>query len=264
VELGAHDPFADVGSWDEATASEWAQRLDARAASPDQVRLRARILALAKPAPGESVLEVGCGTGALLEELARAVEPGGRAAGAEPQPELARAARARGLEVVEAFGEDLPFEDASIDLALVQTVLIHLPPATVRATLDELRRVVRAGGRLLAVEQDADTWTIDHPDRELTRRIVRFNSDQRSADGWRGRQLQRLLAEAGFEPTTRTFVHVDSSHDSYLSALCDRIALAAADAGAISADEAERWLAQLRGERFFSTINYVLCLGLLE
>jgi ubiquinone/menaquinone biosynthesis C-methylase UbiE len=173
--LGRHDPFADVSSWDAADAAEWAARLDARAAAPDQQRLRAELLAFAAPRPGETVLEVGCGTGVLLAELAQAVAPDGHATGVEPQAGLAEAARVRGLEVVEAVGQDLPFEDDSVDLAVLQTVLIHLPLAGVQATLAELARVVR--GRVLAVEQDTDTWTIDHRDRELTRRIVRFNSD---------------------------------------------------------------------------------------
>lgn len=124
-----------------------------------------------------------------------------------------------------------------------------------------MARVVRPGGRVLAVEQDADTWTIDHPDRGLTRRIVAFNADQRSADGWRGRQLRALFTEAGLETEVWPYVHADTEPGSYLFALAERIALAAAEAGALSQAEAESWLAQLRLRTFFSTINHYICSG---
>jgi hypothetical protein len=131
------------------------------------------------------------------------------------------------------------------------------------AAVGELARVLRPGGRALAVEQDCDTWTIDHPDRELTRRIVTFNSDRRSADGWRGRQLRRLFADAGLSAESRPYVHVDTEPGSYLFALCERIASAAAEAGAIETGELESWLGQLRERadagRFFSSINYFVC-----
>jgi SAM-dependent methyltransferase len=179
MSLGRHDPFGDVSDWDDVT--RWVTQLDERAASPDQKWLRAEVLALAELTSGETVVEVGCGTGPLLRELARAVAPGGRAIGIEPQPVLAAAARERArVEVIEAVGKQLPLESGTADVALAQTVLIHLPIETARGTLAEMARVVRPGGRVLALEQDCDTWTIDHPDRELTRRSGRSSRSIRS------------------------------------------------------------------------------------
>jgi ubiquinone/menaquinone biosynthesis C-methylase UbiE len=224
-------------------------------------------------ADGSRVAEVGCGTGAMLIDLARAVGRQGRVVGVEPQPTLAARARSRvaatGLgaivEVLEGEGQRLPLETDSVEVALTQTVLIHLPLAAVQATLAEMVRATSPGGRVVAVEQDCDTWTIDHPDRELTRRIVAFNCDQRSADGWRGRQLRRLFADAGLEPHATVYVHADDDANSYLFTLAERIAQAAATANVISPAAAAAWLEALgeqahRG-RFFSSINYVICTG---
>jgi SAM-dependent methyltransferase len=222
---------------------------------------------------GESVVEVGCGTGAMLIELAQTVGKKGRVLGVEPQPGLAIDARRRiasaGVgsfcSVIEEHGQALSFDDESVDVALTQTVLTHLPIDDVHATLAEMVRITKLGGRVTAVEQDCDTWTIDHPDRSLTRAIVAFNNDERSADGWRGRQLPRLFTEAGLDARATIHTQVDTSRGSYLFALCERIVEASADAGAIKNQEAASWLRTLteQAERgcFFSTINYVICVG---
>ena len=89
------DPFQQFASWDESTARRWATGLDERAADPQQVALRAGILAAARLRPGQVAVEVGCGTGPLLAGLADAVGPTGRVLGVEPQPTLARIAARR-------------------------------------------------------------------------------------------------------------------------------------------------------------------------
>lgn len=272
--LGTFDVFRDVTAWSEETARQWVGTLDRRAAASDQRALRARLLDLAGLGPGDAAIEVGCGTGALLCELARVVGPEGRVVGVEPQPVLAEAARrrvaARGLAgivtIERATAERLPVAPGAVAACLAQTVLIHLPDEVLRRVLREMARVVRPGGTVVSADQDGDTWTIDHPDRELTRRIVRFNSDQRYADGWTGRRLRRLFLDAGLQGVeVRTLVHVDTEAPSYLFDMAERIAGAAMDAGVIAADEGRVWLDELRrsaarGE-FFSTINYYVAVG---
>ena len=89
------DPFEQYATWDETTALRWAAGLDQRAADPQQVALRAGVLAAAGLRPGQVAVEVGCGTGPLLAGLADAVGPSGRALGVEPQSTLARIAARR-------------------------------------------------------------------------------------------------------------------------------------------------------------------------
>jgi SAM-dependent methyltransferase len=90
-----------------------------------------------------STLDVGCGDGALLDELAGRGF-GGRLTGAEISAPAAAIARSRpAIESVARFdGERLPFADASHDLGVLSHVLEHVPqPATVLA---EVARVCRA------------------------------------------------------------------------------------------------------------------------
>ncbi|MGH3543681.1 MAG: methyltransferase domain-containing protein [Pseudonocardiaceae bacterium] len=272
--LGTLDPFRTVLSWDSTTAADWAAALDQRAACADQVRLRSMLRDLAVLRPGDHGVELGCGTGALLAELADTVGSGGRVLGVEPQPAFADAARRRAAAVPDGgavtvhtgSAEHIPAADATVDACLAQTVLIHLPDPVLRSALTDARRVLRPGGRFVTADQDGDTWVVDHPDRETTRRIATFNSDQRYADGWTGRRMARLLAEAGYrEVSVRVLTHLDTAADSYLFGMSMRLARAAEEAGAIGAGRSAEWIAALQDRAktgaFLSSISYFLCVG---
>jgi ubiquinone/menaquinone biosynthesis C-methylase UbiE len=119
---------------------------------------RERQVDLARIAPGEAVLDVGCGTGSLAIAAARRVGEHGVVHGVDPSAELvARArkkARRAGVEVTFAVaaGEELPFPDASFDVVLSTLVFHHLSHDALRASVAEIRRVLKPGGRMLAVD----------------------------------------------------------------------------------------------------------------
>jgi len=92
------------------------------------------------------VLEIGAGTGINVEHY----PPGTDVVFTEPEPHMARRLRARGVEVIGAGAEALPFPDASFDTVVSTFVLCTVPD--VPATLRELRRVLAPGGQLLFIE----------------------------------------------------------------------------------------------------------------
>jgi ubiquinone/menaquinone biosynthesis C-methylase UbiE len=95
-------------------------------------------------APGQRVLDVGCGSGVLTEELARRVGAD-HVAGADPSPLLeACAERVPGAELKRASAESLPWPDDSFDAALAQLVVHFMDDPAAGAA--ELRRVTRPGG----------------------------------------------------------------------------------------------------------------------
>jgi len=91
---------------------------------------------------GKDVLEVGCGTGLILKDIALVAR---RAVGIDISPGMLEHARGRGLEVVEGSATALPFEDESFDAVYSFKVLAHVED--ISTAMAEVSRVLRPGGR---------------------------------------------------------------------------------------------------------------------
>jgi len=100
---------------------------------------------LQRYAEGAAVLEVGCGTGLLLDPISRFAST---VKGVDLSPGMLERARARGLDVVEASATALPFDDATFDVACSFKVLPHIE--AVDLALSEMLRVVKPGGHIVA------------------------------------------------------------------------------------------------------------------
>jgi SAM-dependent methyltransferase len=109
------------------------------------------------PAPGGSVLDVGCGFGAFHPALCAA---GARVVALDASPGMAREARQRAgqagldVQVLRADAQQLPLADDAVDHALASHMLYHVPD--IRRALAEMRRVVKVGGRVLITTNAAD------------------------------------------------------------------------------------------------------------
>jgi SAM-dependent methyltransferase len=274
ADYGRLSLFRDAAGLDGERARELAFRnLEARGKSPDEVAARAEYLDLLELQPGHRVLDVGCGSGVVTRDMARRVLPSGRAVGVDPSAEfltIARdLARAEGLAGVAEFREGsalaLPFGDAEFDVALAATVLVHIPGGD--AAVPEMVRVVRPGGRVGIFDFDGDSLLISHPDRALTRRIVAAFSDHAAVDGWLVRRLPGLLSRAGLtHVAARAFLPLEREPDGFYGRMAVRAADVAAQMGAITEAERERWLAQLHAEQaagnFLGGRVHVFCWGL--
>jgi SAM-dependent methyltransferase len=98
---------------------------------------------------GGHALDVGCGTGVLAGRLARS---GFTVTGLDPSQGMldVMAQSAPEVEGIRGEGTELPFEDKSFDLTTVVAALHHVAePTAVRATLLEMVRVTRPGGRIV-------------------------------------------------------------------------------------------------------------------
>ena len=96
-------------------------------------------------AKGKDVLEVGAGTGLIMEGLK---ESANRQVGLDISSGMLKAAVGRGFEVVQGSATDLPFENEQFDLAYSFKVLAHVPD--IKEALQEMSRVLRPGGYLVA------------------------------------------------------------------------------------------------------------------
>lgn len=119
---------------------------------------RKRLVDLAHLAPGESVLDVGCGTGSLAIAARRRVRTDGHVVGIDASPEMiARAtskANRAGIDVSfkVAVAEALPFPETCFDVVLSTLMLHHLPRKVRQQCAREIRRVLKPQGRVLVAD----------------------------------------------------------------------------------------------------------------
>ena len=119
---------------------------------------REKMLRLAHLKPGESVLDVGCGTGSLAIAAKKQVGPAGVACGLDASPEMItraeKKARKFGVDVLFkiASAQSLPLPDAQFDVVLTTIMLHHLPKKGRGEMAGEIRRVLKPGGRVLAID----------------------------------------------------------------------------------------------------------------
>ena len=141
--------------------------------------------------PGDRVLEVGCGTGLIMQRL-----PGADLRGVDLSPGMLERARARGLRVQEASALDLPFALGTFDLVYSFKVLAHVEE--ISQAVRECHRVLKPGG--LAILDFYNPWSL----RGLRKRFSRgrisdsLREDQvlTRFDGLR--RARGLLVDAGF------------------------------------------------------------------
>ncbi|MDX3383882.1 methyltransferase domain-containing protein [Streptomyces niveiscabiei] len=215
--------------------------LDAMDQMPSAGLLRARSYELLSLVPGSSVVDIGCGAGRAVAELA---ERGVRAVGVDPDPWMLAEARKRwpAAEFSEAGAEDLPFADGSVRGYRADKVF-HTLREPGRAVA-EARRVLCPGGRIVLVGQDWDAVMVDSDDPELTRTIVHARADLFGTPR-AGRQYRGLLLDGGFDDVT-VEVHTSVFTDPAMLPLAAMLAEWACVSGAVGRDQADAWLAEQR------------------
>jgi ubiquinone/menaquinone biosynthesis C-methylase UbiE len=156
------DVYANITQASPAMLEGIANTLELRATLPQyQSILKAYLAEVSFPAQAR-VLEVGCGTGAVVRLLAGWPNVGD-VVGVDPSSGLLEKARVLSAHLPtvlfqEADGNALPFPAASFDVVVLHTVLTHVPRP--EGLLAEVFRVVRPHGSVAVGDGDFSTTTV--------------------------------------------------------------------------------------------------------
>ena len=179
------------------------------------VPLAPQLADLATVAPGQRVLDVGCGPGALTAELVARLGPDAVSA-VDPSEPFVEAARERhpGVRVQKAAAEELPFEDGAFDAALAQLV-VHFMADPV-AGLREMARVTSKGGVVAACVWDhgggqGPLSVFWRAAQELDPNV----EDETQLAGAREGHLAQLFEDAGLDDVEQSTLQVSVEHPSF-------------------------------------------------
>jgi ubiquinone/menaquinone biosynthesis C-methylase UbiE len=120
--------------------------------------LRERTINLAQVKPGDSILEVGCGTGTLTLAAKRQAGPSGKAFGIDVIPGMIELSRRKASQANEQVTfqlgsiDDIPFSENQFDVVMCSFMIFHMSENTRRKGIAEIYRVLKPNGRLLVLD----------------------------------------------------------------------------------------------------------------
>jgi ubiquinone/menaquinone biosynthesis C-methylase UbiE len=179
------------------------------------------------PLQGRNVLDIGCGDGAFVRELARA---GAHVTGlecSEAQLALCRqAAPVADESYLAGVGQALPFPDGLFDAAVFRASLHHVPAGEMTTALREARRATRRGGEIFVFEPLATGPSFELvrliDDETEVRRLAQQAIARSVVEGWLSRKHSALLTAevvySDLDAVRRRLVAIDGARAALFDA----------------------------------------------
>ncbi len=235
--------------YDEAEA----EKTDRAYLTPDVTRQRMRTLEALHLEAGESVLDVGCGSGLLAYDMATLVGTNGRVVGVDVSEDMLMLAERRCADLPQVHleqsgAENLPAGDASFDAVTCVQVLLYL--SDVPTALSEMYRVLRSGGRIAIIETDWRGTVLNSFDDSLTRKMLTAWDDAVFSPNLPVR-LGPLMKAQGFSAVgvdAFPILNTSCTPGNFSSEMFDQFAQYAREHGTVSAGESEAWLDDLQNK----------------
>jgi ubiquinone/menaquinone biosynthesis C-methylase UbiE len=247
--------------------AEASRLIEATYTTPDVVEQRRVVRQVLALRPGERVIDIGTGPGLLAAEMAAEVGPSGLVCGIDVSEAMLALAQRRAtapgaapVELRQADANQLPYPAASFDVAVSTQVLEYV--ADVPGALAEIHRVLRPGGRVLALDTDWDSIVWRSGDDERMERVLAAWAEH-LVDPHLPRALKGSLERASFEvapPQVVPLLNVGFDQATYSAGLLGITAKFVVGRKGLTAEEVDAWAADLRGlgaEAFFSLNRYL-------
>ncbi|TCC11689.1 methyltransferase domain-containing protein [Kribbella soli] len=225
---------------------------------PGAAELRAASYRMVALKRGATCVDVACGAGHAVAELAK---KGLKVTGIDADPDAVEAARERapGATFHVAHSDELPLEDESMD-GYRALRLFHLLEDSA-PTVAEAYRVLRPGGRIVLGGQDYGFVLIDSSDQDLTD-VIRLGLESRTVSPRATRTLRDVLLDENFHDV-EVAVHTEVVTDyREMAPQLKSASDAAVEKALITQEDADSWLAEQsrrgRRGRFLAVIPTLL------
>ena len=162
-------------------------------------RWRSKLLTALSPQAGETIVDLGAGTGSMAILIEEAL-PSGTVIGVDPDPVVIQIARAKiaaaghDIEMVEGFGNGESLADACAD-KVISSLVLHQCSAEAKARLlHNAIRLLKPGGQFLVADYGVQRTALMRMLFRQVRVLDGFDSTRANKDG----EIPSLIAEAGF------------------------------------------------------------------
>ncbi len=221
---------------------------------------------------GDTLLDIGCGPGVDTVPLAALCGNQGRVIGIDSDNAmLAEADKAAQDAQCQSRTEHrrgsaltLPLDDNSVSACRAERLLQVLPPEAEQTVITEMVRVTRPGGRLVLIDTDWSSASVDFSDTRLERRLMEFFTLQMRPNGIAGRRLYSLIREHELEET-RLDVLPMVQHRFDDTPFGDWLIDTALSEGVMDGNDAQRWRQELQEreqrQRFHACVHIVVASG---
>ena len=244
-----------------------AQNTERTYLTPEIIRQRSLTLEALALQAGEQVLDAGCGTGLLLEQMAYSVGDSGQVVGVDNSPDMLDMARHRcqdlsNVKLQQGSVEQLDFEAERLDLVSCTQTLLYVEQ--VETALGEIHRVLKPHGRVAIIETDWRGVVFNSLDESLTRRILTAWDDAVESPNLPAK-LGRLLRNLNFSAIrveAIPILNTSDSGNSFSSMMFKGFLENALKHGAITRQECDQWQQQVRelvqNNAYFFCVNRFL------
>ncbi len=174
----------------------WAKNYDRSIFSGFFNYVQHRVIKSLNPKKGDKILDIGCGTGILLDKINRIIDNEGKLVGIDLSEEMikeARKKRTKNIDFLVSNAAELKFEDNYFD-AVTNTISFHHYPNQLK-TLGEINRVLKPEGKLYLADHSFSYPPgfvyMMNPLMNLFEGPIKINGR---------RKMKKMLKETGFNP----------------------------------------------------------------
>ena len=222
--------------------------------------------------PDSQVLDVGCGPAVDTIPLSEYIGDEGRIVGVDYDPlmievanqELAKSKTTKKVQHIQGNVFSLPFQNDEFDRIHLERLFQVFPKTAIDQIFTELNRVLKSNGRIVMVDMDIATLSVNFSDNEFERKIINHFGLKMRPNGFAGRQLIDILKknnykEISVELMTHSFGNLTRQY------FLDWIISGAIDAKIITQGEADKWnqelIRKVEDGTFLAYITNVLVSG---